>query len=216
MKILILTPTPERCTVLPARLAAAGHDCDCLTPAAAPELGRSAAAYDAFVYDRAFLDSQPFPAGPLGSGCGGRPAVIVTGAVQDGDGADGLPRLLHALATGFEAVAGDGERLTCHDLVVEPATLRRHPGRGRVAARADGISGARVPCPTRRRSGHPADALRPCLVKRVVRHDQRRRCLCFPRVRGKVDRGFTPRLIHTVRGVGYRLEVPPGPGRVAS
>jgi len=213
MKILILTPTPERCTVLPARLAAAGHDCDCLTPAAAPELGRSAAAYDAFVYDRAFLDSQPFPAGPLGSGCGGRPAVIVTGAVQDGDGADGLPRLLHALATGFEAVAGDGERLTCHDLVVEPATLSATRG------------GVELPLtPTEYR-----------VLECLVRHAGEvvtRRTLCdhvwssewygmtnlvdvyVSRVRRKVDRGFTPRLIHTVRGVGYRLEAEHGPGRV--
>jgi hypothetical protein len=213
MKILILTPTPERCTVLPARLAAAGHDCDCLTPAAAPELGRSAAAYDAFVYDRAFLDSQPFPAGPLGSGCGGRPAVIVTGAVRDGDGADGLPRLLHALATGFEAVAGDGERLTCHDLVVEPATLSATRG------------GVELPLtPTEYR-----------VLECLVRHAGEvvtRRTLCdhvwssewhgmtnvvdvyVSRVRRKVDRGFTPRLIHTVRGVGYRLEAEHGPGRV--
>ncbi len=27
------------------------------------------------------------------------------------------------------------------------------------------------------------------------------------RLRGKVDEGFTPKLIHTVRGMGYVLEI---------
>jgi two-component system OmpR family response regulator len=203
MRMLIVMPASERHRLVEERLRAAGHECACVTADQLAGLAAAPASFDVVVWDCAGPGARPPAALPWAAL--DRTAVVVSGAELDAaEGGERLPGLLHELAAALAAVARTADLLTWQDLVLEPAGCR---------ATRSGID---------LRLTQTEYRVLECLV-RYAGTVVTRRMLCdhvwsqdwhgltnvvdvyVSRVRRKVDQGFTPRLVQTVRGIGYRL-----------
>jgi two-component system OmpR family response regulator len=207
MRILLVTPESEEQRTLSGWFVEAGHECVCATDImAAAGLGHGSP-FDVVVCDEEVSSGDDFTLAELTPFVSRRPFTIVTG-IRIGDGHETtgavLANQLRVLAEALESDSGRPRQLFCQDLVLEPATRR----------------GTR--CGIDLGLTHTEYRVLECLVRHagtVVT----RRMLCshvwspewhgvtnvvdvyVSRVRRKVDRGFDVPLVHTIRGLGYRL-----------
>ncbi len=213
MHALVVSSEQGHRRSLAERLVAAGFTCHCVADAREALLG-TATTYDVVLSDRAL---QPAEASSLideGTGAPTRRQIIVTGLdpSQDLGLQGGLAKLLGVLGRAIEGNTDTGARQVCFGLALDSSAMR---------AVRDGIDLHLTPTEYR---------VLECLAKRVG-HVVSRQTLCdeawsrewygltnvvdvyVSRVRRKVDGTFSPRLVHTVRGVGYRLGPPCGSDR---
>jgi two-component system OmpR family response regulator len=207
MRVLVIDAEEDHRRLLAERLVAAGYACHSATDAQEALLG-DGPTHDVVLCDKGLLPHEAYAMAHDGQPGASRSRVIVMGIAREGcakESRDGLVRLLQSLARAVDVAAGDQGPIACFGLVLEPTSLR---------GTRDGIDLRLTPTEYR---------VLECLAMhpgQVVR----RRALCdhvwsrdwvgltnvvdvyVSRVRRKVDRDFSPKLVHTVRGVGYRLE----------
>ncbi len=211
MRILIITPKTAGRGPLVGLLTEAGHDCVCAEDAGAALRVERAVPFDIVLCDRELPPETPHVIAALGMPGAERSVTLVTGVDFDNaraTAAGSLAATFRGLAVALESADARTRRLVCNDLILEPGVCRA----------------------LRRGVDLAVTKTEFLVLECLVRHAGTvvtRRMLCdhvwspdwhgvtnvvdvyISRVRRKVDRGFDCPLVHTIRGVGYRL----GPAR---
>jgi two-component system OmpR family response regulator len=208
MRILLIAPASARQQRLVTRFVDAGHECAWAPDAAAGlELGRQAA-FEIVLCDQDLPPEAPLALAPLAVPDPRRQVVLVTGVRLGDDGDTVAAAVIAARFRGLaEVLEGDDLRprtIRYLDLELDPMAFR---------GTRNGIDLRLTQTEYR-------------VLECLVRHAESvvsRRMLCHhvwssewhgvtnvvdvyvSRVRRKADRNFDVPLVHTVRGVGYRL-----------